>query len=48
MNNDIVHPNNPRNGKALAGIILLAIGAILLVKQLDFFADTFGDRIPDQ
>jgi predicted membrane protein len=37
MNNDIVHPNNPRNGKALAGIILLAVGAMLLIRQLDFF-----------
>jgi predicted membrane protein len=37
MNNDIVTPNNPRNGKALAGIILLAVGAMLLIKQLDFF-----------
>ena len=37
MDNDIVTPNNPRNGKALAGIILLAVGAMLLIKQLDFF-----------
>jgi predicted membrane protein len=33
MNNDIFPPNNPRNGKALAGIILLAVGAILLLQQ---------------
>ncbi|MES2112683.1 MAG: DUF5668 domain-containing protein [Bacteroidota bacterium] len=37
MNNDILQPNNPRNGKALAGIILLAVGALLLIKQLNFF-----------
>ncbi len=37
MNNDIEHPNNPRNGKALAGIILLAVGAFLLIRQFDFF-----------
>ncbi len=37
MDNDIVQPQNPRNGKALAGIILLAVGAMLLIKQLDFF-----------
>ncbi|HEY8928620.1 MAG TPA: LiaF domain-containing protein [Mucilaginibacter sp.] len=37
MDNDIVQPKNPRNGKALAGIILLAVGMLLLVKQLDFF-----------
>jgi len=37
MSNDIGYPNNPRNGKALAGIILLAVGAILLIRQFDFF-----------
>ncbi|HVW98096.1 MAG TPA: DUF5668 domain-containing protein [Mucilaginibacter sp.] len=37
MNNDILPSNNPRNGKALAGIILLAIGALLLIRQFDFF-----------
>jgi predicted membrane protein len=37
MNNDIVQPNNPRNGKALAGIILLAVGVMLLFRQFDFF-----------
>jgi len=37
MSNDIEHPQNPRNGKVLAGIILLALGGILLFKQLDFF-----------
>jgi hypothetical protein len=37
MNNDIEHPNNPRNGKAVAGIVLLAVGAILLIHQFDDF-----------
>ena len=37
MDNDIVQPNNPRNGKALAGIILLVVGVFLLVKEFDFF-----------
>ncbi len=37
MSNDIGYPNNPRNGKALAGIILLAVGAVLLIRQFDFF-----------
>jgi len=37
MSNDIGYPNNPRNGKALAGMILLAVGAILLFRQFDFF-----------
>jgi len=37
MSNDIGYPNNPRNGKALAGIILLAVGAILLIRQFEFF-----------
>jgi len=33
MSNDIGYPNNPRDGKVLAGIILLAVGAILLLKE---------------
>lgn len=38
MNNDIEYQNNPRNGKAVAGIILLVIGALLLIRQFsDFF-----------
>ena len=37
MSDDIGYTNNPRNGKALAGVILLAVGAILLVRQFDFF-----------
>jgi predicted membrane protein len=41
MNNDIEHPKNPNKGKAMAGVILLAIGGILLLRQ---FADFF---IPD-
>lgn len=38
MDNDIKFENNkPRNNKALAGIILLIVGLVLLVHQLDFF-----------
>lgn len=37
MNNDIEYPNNPRNGKAVVGIILLVLGAILLLRQFTFF-----------
>lgn len=37
MNNDIGQPNKPRNGKALAGIILLFVGMVLLVQQFNFF-----------
>ena len=45
MDNDIVPPNNPanippnnpRNGKALVGIVLLALGAVLLIRQFEFF-----------
>jgi hypothetical protein len=37
MSNDIEYPNNPRNGKALAGIVLLVVGVFLLAQQLDFF-----------
>jgi len=41
MNNDIEQTTNPNKGKAMAGVILLAIGGVLLLKQ---FADFF---IPD-
>ncbi|HEY4322784.1 MAG TPA: LiaF domain-containing protein [Mucilaginibacter sp.] len=38
MSDDIEYTNNnPRNGKAIAGIILLAIGGLLLIRQFDFF-----------
>ena len=38
MDNDINCENNkPRNNKALAGIILLVVGLVLLVHQLDLF-----------
>lgn len=37
MNNDIEYPNNPRNGKALVGIILLVVGAMLLLRQFTYF-----------
>ena len=37
MNNDIEHPREPRNNRALAGLILLGIGAVLLLKQFNFF-----------
>jgi predicted membrane protein len=35
MSNDIDFQNRPRNNKALAGIILLVVGAVLLLHQLD-------------
>jgi predicted membrane protein len=37
MSNNIEYPNNPRNGKAVAGVALLAIGSILLIRQFDIF-----------
>jgi len=33
MDNDIKYTNNPRNGKALVGVILLMVGVILLLQQ---------------
>jgi predicted membrane protein len=41
MNNDIEHTSNPNKGKAMAGVILLAVGGVLLLRQ---FADFL---IPD-
>ena len=39
MSNDIDYTNtpNPRRGKAVAGAILLVVGALLLIRQFDFF-----------
>jgi predicted membrane protein len=37
MDNNIEQQKTPGNGKALAGIILLAVGGMLLLRQLDFF-----------
>jgi len=41
MSNDIDYTNspapNPHRGKTIAGAILLVVGAILLIKQFDFF-----------
>ncbi|HEY9195293.1 MAG TPA: hypothetical protein VIM77_03485, partial [Mucilaginibacter sp.] len=37
MNNDINTPRNPNKGKAMAGIILLVVGGLLLLKQISFF-----------
>jgi predicted membrane protein len=34
---NIEYQNGPRRGKVLAGVVLLAIGASLLLKQFDFF-----------
>ena len=36
-NPNIDYKNEPRRGKVLAGILLLALGAALLLKQFDFF-----------
>jgi predicted membrane protein len=41
MSNDIDLQNKPRNNKALAGIVLLVVGAVLLVHQLDVFLFPF-------
>jgi predicted membrane protein len=41
MSNDIDFQNRPRNNKALAGIILLIVGAVLLIHQLDLFLFPF-------
>ncbi|MFD2870888.1 LiaI-LiaF-like domain-containing protein [Mucilaginibacter ximonensis] len=46
MNNDINNINNPKvpnNGKAMAGIIMLLVGAVLLLKQFALFR--FADWI---
>jgi hypothetical protein len=37
MTDNIQPQNNPRNGKALAGIVLLLVGAALLLRQFDYF-----------
>jgi hypothetical protein len=37
MNNDIEHPKDPNKGKSVAGIILLAVGGILLLQQFNLF-----------
>lgn len=37
MNNDINSPQNPNNGKAMAGFLLLAVGGILLLQQFRIF-----------
>ncbi len=37
-NSNIYSPNGPGKGKVMAGIILLALGAVLLFKQFDLFS----------
>jgi hypothetical protein len=37
MSDNIEYQKNPRNGKAMAGIILLAVGGVLLLRQFDYF-----------
>lgn len=38
MSTEPIYPNRPQNnGKALAGLILLGVGAMLLLRQFDFF-----------
>lgn len=37
MNNDIETTITPNNSKTAAGVILLAIGSILLIRQFDLF-----------
>ncbi len=41
MSNDIEFQNRPRNNKALMGIVLLIVGAVLLIHQLDLFLFPF-------
>ena len=37
METNIANPNKPTNGKTMAGIIILIIGGMLLINQLDLF-----------
>ncbi|MEO6150591.1 MAG: LiaF domain-containing protein [Mucilaginibacter sp.] len=37
MSNNIEYKKDPNNGKSIAGVILLVVGAVLLFRQLDFF-----------
>src|SRR4051812_15433454 len=37
MSIEPIYPNKPGNGKAFAGLILLAIGAVLLLQQITWF-----------
>jgi predicted membrane protein len=37
MSDDINYTNKPRNGKSLAGVIILVVGLVLLVKQFNLF-----------
>ena len=37
METIIENPNKPQNGRVMAGIIILAIGSILLINQLNLF-----------
>src|ERR1700743_1922979 len=37
MSNDIEYQNNPRNGKVVAGVALLVIGGLLLIRQFNYF-----------
>ena len=37
METIIENPNKPHNGRTMAGIIILIIGGILLINQLDLF-----------
>jgi predicted membrane protein len=41
MSNDIDIQNKPRNNKAIAGVVLLLVGAVLLLHQLDVFLFPF-------
>src|SRR5271154_5343229 len=37
METIIENPNKPHNGRTMAGVIILIIGGILLINQLDLF-----------
>jgi hypothetical protein len=37
METNIINPNTPNNGKVMAGIIVVIIGGLLLINQLNLF-----------
>lgn len=37
METNNITPNTPNNGRVMAGIIILAVGSMLLIRQMDWF-----------
>ncbi len=37
METNNITPNTPNNGRVIAGILILAIGSMLLIRQMDWF-----------